>query len=331
MNTPLRLEGEDVPLGLSMGIALAPEDGDDPDTLFKHADVALYQAKGEGRGGYRFYDPALHATLRVRREMRADLGSAIERGELSIAYQPKIHCATGKLAGAEALLRWAHPERGMIPPAEFIPVAEKTGQIVAIGAWVLRAVCAQIARWLAAGLPTFPVAVNVSIAQLREAGFVEQVAEIIGQAGIPPGCLELEVTESMMMDNPARARQTLMELRRLGVTISIDDFGTGYSCLAYLSELPVDKLKIDQSLVASLARDGHGEQVTAAIISLGKNLKLDVIAEGVETTPQFEFLKSHECDDVQGFFFSPAVAADEFVAWMASQEAPPRVADGGGD
>lgn len=164
MAESMRLEGEDVSLGMSLGIALAPEDGDDPDTLFKHADVALYQAKGEGRGGYRFYDPGLHASLRDRREMRIDLALAIERGELSIAYQPKVHCATGELAGAEALLRWRHPKRGMIPPAEFIPLAERTGQIVAIGDWVLRAVCGQIANWQGEGMTLFPVAVNVSLA-----------------------------------------------------------------------------------------------------------------------------------------------------------------------
>jgi diguanylate cyclase len=315
MEASINVEGEHLRIRLSMGIALAPGDGDDPDQLFKRADVALYQAKGDGRGIYRFYDPAVHASLRGRREMHLALSGAIERGELSVEYQPKIQCSTGLVVGAEALLRWKHPVQGLIPPAEFIPIAERSGLIVPIGAWVIRTVCEQVALWASQGMPHIPVAVNVSMAQLIDFRFVDIIGESLKNSAIPASCLELEVTESLMMEEPDLIKNTLGRLRDMGVCIAIDDFGTGYSCLAYLSDLPVDKLKIDQSLVAALSDGRHGEQVASAIIALGKNLRLDVIAEGVETPPQFQYLKENHCDDVQGFYFSPPVTADAFAGW----------------
>jgi diguanylate cyclase (GGDEF)-like protein len=315
MGDPIQVDGQNLAAGCSIGIAVAPGDGDDATILFKNADVALYQSKAEGRGVYRFYDVQTHTEARKRRDLEVELRQALRGDRLVIEVQPKIHGLTGELAGVEALVRWKHPERGLISPAEFIPVTEANGLVMELGEWLLKKACWQCAAWQRLGLPAIPVAVNISIAQLREGELPNVVSQALAESGIPPACLELDLTESTVMQDLEHVRAVLIRLQELGVSISIDNFGTGYSCLSSLSRLPVNKLKIDQSFFAALSGDEAGKLLAAAIIASGKGLSMEVIAQGVETARQPEYLALKGCDDLQAYYVSPPIPAEALPSW----------------
>jgi EAL domain-containing protein (putative c-di-GMP-specific phosphodiesterase class I) len=267
----------------------------------------MYHAKSLGKNNCQFYSAQLNQVVHQRLLLEVSLGRAIRGQELELCYQPKVDLRSGRVAGAEALVRWNHPEHGQLAPAEFIPVAEQTGLIVPLGEWVLGEACTFLQRLHARGVDDFVISVNLAARQLREHEFVARLAETLKRHEVRPQCLELEVTESQLMDNPAEAMDALTQLKALGVRLSIDDFGTGYSSLSYLQKFPVDFIKIDRSFLDE--HGGHDQAViTRAIIALGHNLKMKVIAEGVETPEQLAFLRDHDCDQMQGYYFSPAVS-----------------------
>ncbi|MGH8740883.1 MAG: putative bifunctional diguanylate cyclase/phosphodiesterase [Burkholderiales bacterium] len=306
---PIEIEGREMTLTCSAGISLYPQDGTDVDTLLKNADTAMYRAKEHGRSNFQFFTSEMNERVTERLAMEGALRRAIERGEFLLHYQQRVELRSGALVGAEALVRWLHPEWGLVRPARFIPLAEETGLIVPVGELVLREACRQARAWLDEGLRPGVVSVNLSARQFRQEGLVRMVSRVLEETGLEPQHLELELTESMVMHNVDVAIATLQGLKSLGVALSVDDFGTGYSSLAYLRNLPIDKLKIDRSFVRDI---GTGEQaedgvLAQAIISLGHNLHLHVVAEGVETDPQVRFLKRHKCDEVQGFFYGEPV------------------------
>ena len=301
VNEPLPLRGRTVWITGSCGIAMFPADGDDAQTLLKNADAAMYQAKARGKNNYQFYTAALAAQAAQLFALETDLRHAIERGELVLHYQPKFDIASGGLRGVEALVRWQHPQRGLVPPAEFIPAAEDSGLIVPLGRWVLHAACRQLGQWREAGLEAPRCAVNLSARQFTSDTLLDDVLEALALAGIAPGLLEVEITESVLMADPDRAHATLQRLHALGVHIAIDDFGTGYSSLAYLKRFPAQTLKIDRSFVRGLPDDRDDAAITQAVIALSHSLGLQVVAEGVETTAQLDFLRGLGCDAVQGY------------------------------
>jgi diguanylate cyclase (GGDEF)-like protein/PAS domain S-box-containing protein len=305
------LFGREVFVTCSIGISLYPRDGEDIVTLFKNADSALYRAKDQGRDTYQFYTEELTTLAVERLELENDLRHALEMGELRVHYQPQVNLRSGRITGMEALARWQHPRRGLLMPADFIPLAEETGLIVPLGEWVLRTACFQAKAWLDAGLSTAPVAVNLSPRQFRQKDLVERIAGTLQESGLPPDHLELEITEGLVMFN-VEASVTLMgRLKDLGVRFSIDDFGTGYSSLSYLKRFPIDKIKIHQSFVQNITTDPEDAAISSAIISLTHSMKRKAIAEGVETDAQREFLLSHHCDEIQGHHFSKPAPADE--------------------
>jgi EAL domain-containing protein (putative c-di-GMP-specific phosphodiesterase class I) len=297
----------------SVGVAMYPADGTDIDTLLMNADTAMYRAKEAGRGGFQFYDRSMNARARDRLMMETMLRRALERDEFVLHYQPRIDLATGEIVGAEALIRWQHPERGLVAPPEFMSVSEQTGLVIPIGEWAIDTACRQSAAWRAAGLRPVKVAVNLAVTHLRERGLPGLVARVLQEHALPPASLEIEVTESVLMVDPELCLETALRLNDLGVGLSIDDFGTGYASLSYLKRLPIKALKIDQSFVRDLATDPDDAAIITAIIAMAHNLKLSVVAEGVETEAQRAFLKAHRCDEFQGFLVSPAVEASEFA------------------
>jgi diguanylate cyclase (GGDEF)-like protein/PAS domain S-box-containing protein len=301
----------------SLGISMFPADGGDAETLLKNADAAMYRAKDSGRNALQFFTPELNARLTERVEMERRLRGAVERSHLLVHYQPRVDLASGQIVGAEALLRWQAPGEPLIPPSRFIPLAEETGLIVEIGRFVLRTACEQAVRWQEAGLAPIVVSVNVSPRQFRHDNFVDTVASTLRDTGLAPQYLELEITESMVMKDAPRLIHMLGELRALGVQISVDDFGTGYSSLSYLKRFPVNRLKIDRSFIADVTTDRQDAAIVHTIITLGHNLGLKVVAEGVERTDQLEFLRQNGCDEMQGYCFSPAVPADALGALLA--------------
>jgi len=313
MNTPVSLQGHEIVVTLSVGISLYPRDGEDIGTLVKNADAAMYRAKETGRNSYQYYNNDLARAGLDRLELETDLRGAIERGELLLHYQPQVNIKTGVIVGVEALARWDHPRRGMVPPGVFIPLAEETGLISVIGAWVLDTACADARKWHAAGLPPVRIAVNVSGHQISRDPVAQQVADALRTSGCDPCCLEIEVTESVLMKNPERAIATLDALKKLGVTLAIDDFGTGYSSLSYLKRFPIDKIKIDKSFVDGLPDDPDDAELTRSIIAMAHGLKRSVIAEGVETEAQLAFLREHDCEEMQGYLFSKPVPAAELA------------------
>ncbi len=316
--TIARIDNMELPLSVSVGIALYPDDGSDFQSLLQCADAAMYRAKAAGRNSYRFYDAQIHAEITNRIRMRHALSHAIERKELHLVYQPEIELATGMVCGAEALLRWDTAELGSIPPGIFIPVAEESGLIVDIGGWVLREACRQAAQWHESGMQHLPVAVNISVAQFRRDNLLERVTETLRDSRLPPGLLELELTESVLMQEQDRVITALDRLRSVGVNISIDDFGTGYSSLAYLRRLAVGKLKIDRSFVQAAVDDGRGGgRIVRAIIDMARALELQTVAEGVETAAQLAMLRSAGCDIAQGYALSVPLAPADFVAFVA--------------
>ena len=297
----------------SIGVSLYPEDGGDAETLIKNADTALYQAKENGRQSYQFFKPEMNIKAVDRQSIEEDLRRALERKEFTLHYQPKINLATGAITGAEALLRWSHPTRGSVSPAQFIPIAEDSGLILPIGAWVLREACRQAQVWTEAGLLAGTIAVNVSTIELRSEDFLEELFSTLRQTELDPRSLELEVTESALMKNSEIAASLLQNIREAGVRIAIDDFGTGYSSLSYLKRFPLDALKIDQSFIRQITISPNDTAIVSAIISMGRSLGLRVIAEGVETAEDLTFLQDQECDEAQGYYFSRPVPADQFA------------------
>ncbi|HEX8964419.1 MAG TPA: EAL domain-containing protein [Rhodocyclaceae bacterium] len=311
-----QIEDKEAVVGASIGIAVYPQAGEDVETLVKHADIAMYRAKEAGRRNYQFYRPGHEGQPRDIFELEHGLRRALERGEMRLVYQPQIEIETGSIVALEALLRWDHPTRGEIPPADFIPVAEDSGLIAAIGEWVLGEACRQNKAWQERGLAPVRVAVNMSVRQLRNTRFAERVAQILDETGLDPKWLEIELTESMVMQFAKDVMDTLWRLKSMGIRLSIDDFGTGYSSLSYLKRLPVDTLKIDRSFVEGLDTDANDRAISNAIIAVASSLNLRVVAEGVETEQQLGFLREHACCDAQGYFFSRPLEADDAGAMM---------------
>jgi diguanylate cyclase (GGDEF)-like protein len=312
---PIDVEGKELYVTCSAGISLYPQDGPDVDTLLKHADAAMYRAKEHGRNNFQFYTSEMNDRVNERLSLEHALRRALERHEFLLHYQQKNDLRTGAIIGAEALVRWNHPEWGLVRPARFIPLAEETGLIVPLGEWVLGEACRQARAWMDSGLKPGVVSVNLSARQFRQEGLVRVVSRILEETRLDPSLLEFELTESMVMHNVEAAITTLQGLKSLGVALSVDDFGTGYSSLSYLRQLPVDTLKIDRSFVRDI---GAGENpddgvIAQAIISLGHSLRLKVIAEGVETDAQLRFLKRHGCDELQGFLYGEAVAPADYA------------------
>lgn len=306
---PLQIEGYDFFLSCSVGVAVYPNDGADPDSLLKHADIAMYRAKEMGNNNYQFYTAAMNERALERLQIEGDLRNALERKELLLYYQPQVDLRTGRMVGMEALLRWKHPQLGMISPTRFIDLAEETGLIVQMGAWVMHTACEQNKTWQRMGLGYLRMSVNLSTRQFFQQNLVQQVAEMLESTGLAPHYLEIELTESLVMTDVDLAVGILNDLKSIGVQLSIDDFGTGYSSLAYLKSFPIDALKIDQSFVRDITVDQDDAAIVASIISLAHNLRLQVIAEGVETHEQLSYLQRHRCDEMQGFYFSEPVSA----------------------
>jgi diguanylate cyclase (GGDEF)-like protein/PAS domain S-box-containing protein len=298
----------DPPVSTSIGIAICPEDATDRQALLSHADTALYRAKNEGRGTYRFFEASMGAVVRDRRLLEHDLRNAIGRGELSLVYQPQKDIVNGEVVGFEALLRWKHPTRGQVSPAEFIPIAEDTGAILAIGEWVLRTACQQAAGWT----NPLTVAVNVSAVQIHNANFAHVVHEILFETGLAPGRLELEITETALVRDLNRALATLRRIKMLGVRIAMDDFGTGYSSLSNLRAFPFDKIKIDGSFIKSVNVNEQAAAIVRSVLGLGRALRLPVLAEGVETRAEFEFLEGEQCDEAQGYLLGRPESIEAF-------------------
>lgn len=325
MAAPFDLDGHRVVTGTSAGIALFPLDENDPDELLKMADMALYQAKEQNSGTFNFYRAEVNERARIRKALESDLRRATDEKNLELYYQPILNPYNGEIISAEALLRWNHPERGLIMPDEFIPIAESNGLIVPLGERALRIACGQIVAWREAGLPPIPVAVNVSAIQFRSGQMAETVARVIRESGVDSSCLELELTESAVVDNIEIVYEELRQLHELGTKLIIDDFGVGYSSFAYLRQLPFDKLKIDRSFVRDIVQGSNGGKIVTAINSLGKALGMEVIAEGIETESELSFLMREKCDGVQGFYFCKPVPADAFTAWRSDYRHAERV------
>jgi diguanylate cyclase (GGDEF)-like protein/PAS domain S-box-containing protein len=307
------IDHHDLHITTSIGVSIYPDDGQNAEALIKNADTAMYQAKENGRQSYQFFKPAMNVRAVERQSVEESLRRALTRHELRLQYQPKIDLGTGAITGAEALLRWIHPTRGLVSPAKFIPVAEDCGLILAIGAWVLREACAQARRWLDEGLNFATMAVNVSAMEFRDDNFFHGLFEILAETGLDPKHLELELTESVLMKQVESSTSILKALRDRGVKIAIDDFGTGYSSLSYLRKFPVDALKIDQSFVRQISTAGDDTVIVTAVIGIARSLRLRVVAEGVETLEELEFLRTHQCDQAQGFYFSRPVPPRRFA------------------
>jgi diguanylate cyclase (GGDEF)-like protein/PAS domain S-box-containing protein len=316
LRQPFDLDGKETYVSASIGITLYPADSDSAEALIMNADAAMYRAKEQGRNNYQFFTRDMNQRALARVQMEASLRRALDRGEFRLVFQPKAHLATGKICGFEALLRWQHPERGTVSPAEFIPVLEDTGLIVPVGEWVLRSACAQIRAWQTSGLKVPPVSVNLSPRQFEQKSLKDSVHQVLSETGVEPGLIEFEITESLLMNDPEGAARTLTSLKASGVRLSMDDFGTGYSSLGYLKRFPIDTLKIDRSFVNDISTDADDATLTRAIINLAQNLRLKVIAEGVETEDQLSFLRANGCDEMQGYLFARPTGAEECAQMM---------------
>jgi EAL domain-containing protein (putative c-di-GMP-specific phosphodiesterase class I) len=309
-----RIDGSELHVAPSIGLAIFPSDGLDADTLLRNADVAMYHAKRDGGGRYAFFTAEMQEAASRRLALGTALQRAIRADEFLMYYQPKICAANGQICGFESLIRWPQADGSWISPSQFIPVAEQTGRIEPIGAWTIRQVAAQLQHWRELGIDNVPIAVNVSAMQFRRDNVARGLAEAVAQAGVPASLLEVELTESGVMSNPVQSIATLQEIHALGMRIAIDDFGTGYSSLACLKRFPIDKLKIDASFVRDMVTDPNGTAIVRAIIGLAHVLNMTVVAEGVETEEQSAFLVAHGCEELQGFFFSDAVPSKEALA-----------------
>ncbi|MBS1157790.1 MAG: putative signal transduction protein containing a rane domain, an and a domain [Proteobacteria bacterium] len=313
---PHLIEGHELHVTLSIGISIYPNDGISADSAMQNADTAMYYAKANGRNNYQFFTGDMNTRAVQRLLVENSLRRALSMGEFELHYQPKMNIASGRMIGSEALLRWKDPKLGMIYPGQFIPIAEECGLIVPIGRWVLREACRQVQAWLAAGLPAVPVSVNISAVEFRHPGFLEGVAEILRETGLPARYLELELTESILMHEAESSESTLTALKVMGLKLAIDDFGTGYSSLSYLNRFPIDTLKIDQSFVRDITSNTDNATIVSAVIGMGQKLKQQVIAEGIETAEQLAFLRKEKCDGGQGFLFSYPVSAENFAALL---------------
>ena len=318
ISAPHRVAGRDLHVTASLGIAAYPDDGADGEALTRRADMAMYHAKDHGRNRFQFFTPAMDALVVERAAIEASLRRAVVQGEFTLHYQPKVHLETGALSGAEALIRWRHPERGLVAPDTFIPVAEETGLIVPIGRWVLGEACRQARAWQDAGLRPVPVAVNISALEFGSPGFVDGVRRVLDDTRFDPRLLEMELTESVLMENASATGDMLRELKAMGVRLALDDFGTGYSSLSYLMKLPIDALKVDRVFVREIAEEGDTSPIISAVIAMGKSLHQRVTAEGIETERQLAFLRSQHCEEGQGFHFSRPLPAERFAALLAA-------------
>lgn len=304
----------------SMGVTIYPLDGRDSDSLLRNADTAMYRAKEYGRNNFRFYTTDMNTLAVERFAMEGALRRAMERDEFVLYYQPQLDIKTGQVVGVEALLRWQHPERGMVPPSDFIPLLEENRLIIPVGEWVLRTACAQSRAWRDEGLPPLRMAVNLSAHQFHQENLAEMIDGILRETGINPRLLELELTEGLLMENTSETSAVLAQLKMQGLQIAIDDFGTGYSSLSYLKRFPIDRLKIDRSFVRDISTDPNDAAIAVAVINLARSLGLSVIAEGVETREQLAFLDVQKCDEYQGFYFSRPIPAEEIAQLLKSYE-----------
>lgn len=319
---PMVLMGEECRVTASIGISIYPKDGEDEQSLMKNADVAMYFAKEEGKNNFQFYSKNIQSIANEKMSIETNLRRALERNEFFLNYQAKLDLKTGKITGVEALLRWQNPYLGSVTPLQFIPVAEETGLIIPIGRWVLKTACAQNAAWQKQGLPPVCMAVNISLRQLMDENLLSDIRCALRETGLASNRLELEITESMVMHNPARLIPLLAKIKEMGVRLAIDDFGTGYSSLAQLKNFPVDTLKVDRSFIRNIPQDAENKAITEAIINMGKTLSLVVVAEGVETQEEESFLKEKVCDEMQGFYFSRPIEPDRFADLLRKNNAP---------
>ena len=326
IGTTQHIAGHDLSVTASLGISIYPDDGFDAIALIKKAETAMRHVKESGPNDFRFFIEEMNQRARDQQTIESGIRLALERDEFVLHYQPKLDLGTGEVVGAEALIRWQKPGHGWVYPTDFIGVAEDSGLIVPLSKWVLAQACRQACSWQAAGLPRLCMSVNVSAIDFRQRGFVEGIEQVLKQTGLDPSLLELEITEGVLMQNVDATVTALNRIKAMGVRLAIDDFGTGYSSLSYLRRFPIDVLKIDQSFIRGLSRDINDAALVSAIISLGKSLKLTIIAEGVETLEQLDFLKAHQCEEGQGYYFSKAVAPDDFVHYLTSVKSPPPAA-----
>jgi diguanylate cyclase (GGDEF)-like protein/PAS domain S-box-containing protein len=313
LTAPHSIGGQDLRIDGSIGISVYPEDGEDAETLIKNADMAMYHAKESGRNNFQFFKPAMNLKVVERQSLEGSLRCALERQEFLLHYQPKVDLITGEITGVEALIRWQRTDRRLVPPSEFVPIAEDCGLIIQIGRWVLRETCRQAREWQDAGLPFKRVSVNVSAVEFRDKDFVKGVRTILSETGLEARYLDLELTEGVLMEDVESSAAVLRELKTIGVHLAVDDFGTGYSSLSYLQEFPIDVLKIDKSFVHRITGDPYDSAIVSSIIDMGKNLKQLVIAEGIETQEQLAFLQAQHCAEGQGYLFSRPLAAAQFA------------------
>jgi diguanylate cyclase (GGDEF)-like protein len=317
---PFVVEGREIVVTTSIGIGIYPQDGGDAGTLVRNSGAAMNEARGLGGNGYQFYSEAMNVANSRKLHIQSRLGGVIERDDLSLHYQPIRDAKNGHLTGAEALLRWTDSELGPIGPDEFIPIAEHGGLISAIGTWVLTTACEQVRAWQQAGYPQIRMSVNVSASQLSDSGWVEMVAETLRETQVSPGCLEFEITETTILQDEPRTIAAVTQIAKMGIGFALDDFGTGYSSLSHLRNLPVCRLKIDRSFVSEISESEQGAGLAGAIVTLAHGLQLEVVAEGVETQEQAQFLRSKGCDELQGYLLSRAVPAAEFERFLAPRK-----------
>jgi predicted signal transduction protein with EAL and GGDEF domain len=316
LSLPFILSGREIVITTSIGISIYPSDGTDVESLLKHADIAMYQAKKQGRNNYQYYEKSMNADALQKLSLEGNLRNALQKGEFLLHYQPILDAKSRNVRGVEALLRWASPEMGSVAPAEFIPLAEETGLIVPIGDRVLQTACLQTKEWKRAGFESLNISVNLSLRQFENPALLKTISAALRDAELRPENLELEITESTVMNNPEKAVAIMREIRHMGVLISVDDFGTGYSSLNYLRQLPLNALKIDRSFISNALASSSDASIISAIIILAHKLHLKVIAEGAETEDEFNFLCSEECDEVQGYLFSRPLPEDEFARYL---------------
>jgi diguanylate cyclase (GGDEF)-like protein/PAS domain S-box-containing protein len=318
ISAPHSIGNQDLHIDGSIGISVYPDDGEDAETLIQNADTAMYHVKETGRNNFQFFKVDMNLKAVERQSLEGSLRRALEREEFLLHYQPKVNLDTGEITGVEALVRWQQPDRGLVPPSQFVPVAEDCGLILPIGRWVLREACRQARSWQDAGLPPLPIAVNVSAVEFRDEGFVQSVRTILAETGLEARYLELELTEGVLMDDAESTASVLQELKMMGVHLAVDDFGTGYSSLSYLRHFPIDVLKIDQSFVSQITADPDDSTIVSAIINMGKSLKHLMVAEGIETQLQRAYLQTQQCAQGQGYLFSRPLAAAQFAQLLQS-------------
>jgi diguanylate cyclase (GGDEF)-like protein len=316
LDAPHRIGDHDLHLTASIGIATFPGDAADADTLLRNADFAMYQAKYSGRNNYQFFKPEMNVNATERQSVETDLRLAIERQEFVLNYQPKVNLETGAVVGVEALIRWQCPLRGLMPPAQFIPIAEESGLILPIGRWALDKACRQARDWQEAGLAPLSIAINVSAVELRAKDFLANVRQTLELSRLEPRYLEIELTETFVMQDWKSTAEILRALKDLGVRIALDDFGTGYSSLSYMKRFPIDALKIDQSFVRDMTTDADDASIVSAVINMGRSLHMGVVAEGIQTHDQLMFLQERQCPEGQGFYFGPPVPAPQLTALL---------------